>query len=84
MGEIVDLAAKLDLIEKAGSWYTVEDTRLQGRDAVKEYLKGNPDVAGVLEQKIRENAHKLLSPQARAAAISAGRAVNISADDFEG
>ncbi|HHU22865.1 MAG TPA: recombinase RecA [Clostridiales bacterium] len=84
VGEIVDLAAKLDLIEKAGSWYTVEDTRLQGRDAVKEYLKGNPDVAGVLEQKIRENAHKLLSPQARAAAISAGRAVNISADDFEG
>ncbi|MGI5936781.1 MAG: recombinase RecA [Oscillospiraceae bacterium] len=83
-GELIDLAVKLDLIEKAGSWFTIGDARLQGRDAAKDYLKQNPDVAEALEKKIRENSFKLLSPQARAAAISAGRAVDISADDFEG
>ena len=35
-----------------------------------------------LEEKIRANSHKLLSPQARAAAKAAGRAVDVSADDF--
>jgi recombination protein RecA len=83
-GEIIDLAVKLDLIEKAGSWFTIGDARLQGRDAAKDYLKQNPDVADALEKKIRENAFKLMSPQARAAAISAGRAVDVSAEDFEG
>ena len=84
IGEIIDLAVKLDLIEKGGAWYTVGETRLQGRDNVKEYLKQNPDIADDLEQKIRDNAVKLMSPQARAAAKAAGRAVDVSAEDFEG
>jgi recombination protein RecA len=58
--------------------------RLQGRDAVKQYLKDNPDVADELEEKIRKDAFKLMTPQAKAAAIAAGRAVDVSADDFEG
>jgi recombination protein RecA len=37
-----------------------------------------------LEAQIRANAHKLMTPQARKAAIAAGRAIDISADDFEG
>jgi recombination protein RecA len=84
IGEIVDLAVKLELIEKAGAWFTVGETRIQGRDGVKEYLKENPDVADKFEAEIRKNAYKLMSPQARAAAKAAGRAVDISADDFEG
>ncbi|MBQ8831326.1 MAG: recombinase RecA [Oscillospiraceae bacterium] len=84
IGEIIDLAVKLDLIEKGGAWFTVGETRIQGRDNVKVYLQQNPEIADELEQKIRDNAVKLMSPQARAAAKAAGRAVDVSADDFEG
>ena len=83
VGEIIDLAVKLGLIDKAGAWFTVGDARLQGRDNVKEYLNQNPEVSAKLEADIRANAHKLMSPQARKAAIAAGRAVDISADDFD-
>ena len=47
-------------------------------------LNRNPEVADKIEADIRANAHKLLTPQARKAAIAAGRAIDISADDFEG
>ena len=83
VGEIIDLAAKLDLIEKAGAWYTVGEARIQGRDGVRTYLEEHPDVMDKLEADIRANAHKLLTPQARRAAVAAGRAVDISAEDFE-
>ena len=84
IGEIVDLAVKLEIIDKAGAWFTVADQRIQGRDGVKEYLKENPEVCDDIERQIRENAFKLMAPQARKAAQAAGRAVDISADDFEG
>ena len=72
------------LIDKAGAWFTVNGERIQGKDKVKEYLESNPEVADKIEADIRANAHKLLTPQARKAAIAAGRAIDISADDFEG
>ena len=82
-GEPVDLGAKLDLVQKSGSWFSMGETRLgQGRDAVKQYLKDNPDIAAALEADIRKNAYKLMGNQARAAARAAGRAVDVSADDF--
>ena len=84
VGEILDLAVKLELIDKAGAWFTVGDQRIQGRDGVKTYLKENPDVCDALEQQVRANAFKLMSPQSRAAAKAAGRAVDVAADDFEG
>ena len=83
VGEIIDLGAKLDLIEKAGAWYTVGEARIQGRDGVRTYLEEHPDVMDKLEADIRANAHKLLTPQARRAAVAAGRAVDISAEDFD-
>ncbi|MBQ3404570.1 MAG: recombinase RecA [Oscillospiraceae bacterium] len=89
VGEIVDLGAKLDIIEKSGAWFTVGETRLQGRDNVKKYLLDNPEVAAALEKEIRENAVKLMTPQARIAAVAAGRVaepgadVSITAEDFE-
>ncbi len=84
IGEIIDMGVKLEIIDKGGAWYTVNETRLQGREAVKQYLRDNPEVCDGIEQQIRENAYKLLSPQAKAAAKAAGRAVDVSADDFEG
>ena len=84
IGEIIDLGVKLDLIDKAGAWFTVGEQRLQGRDSVKTYLQENPEICDGIEQKIRENAVKLMSPQARKAAVAAGRAVDVTADDFEG
>lgn len=84
IGEIIDLGVQLDIIEKGGAWFTLGETRLQGKEAVKDYLKTNPDVADEIETKIRENAYKLMSPQAKAAAKAAGRAIDVSADDFEG
>ncbi|MCD7742973.1 MAG: recombinase RecA, partial [Oscillospiraceae bacterium] len=84
IGEIVDLGVKLELIEKAGAWFTCNGERFQGRDAVKDYLQKNPDVADSVEQQIRQNAYKLMTPQALKAARVAGRAVDVSADDFEG
>ncbi|MDL2322561.1 recombinase RecA [Bacteroidales bacterium OttesenSCG-928-A17] len=54
-GEIVDIGAELDVIKKSGSWYSYNDSKLgQGRDAVKELLKDNPELAEELEAKIME------------------------------
>ena len=84
VGELVDLGVKLDLLQKSGSWFSMGETRLgQGRDAVKQYLKENPEVAERIEADIRANAYKLMRSQARAAARAAGRAVDVSAEDFE-
>ena len=84
VGELLDLGVKLDLVQKSGSWFAMGELRLgQGRDAAKQYLRDNPDLAEELEQKIRQNSFKLLSKQGQAAARAAGRAVDVSADDFE-
>ena len=82
ISEIIDLAVKLELIEKGGAWFTVNGQRLQGKDAVKEYLTSNPAYCDELEQAIRDNSFKLLSPQAQKAARVSGRAVEVSAADF--
>ena len=84
-GELIDLGVKLDLVQKAGSWFSMGETRIgQGRDAAKKYLQENPDVAAKLEADIRANFDKLMTGQARiAAAKAAGKAVDVSADDFK-
>ncbi len=54
-GEIVDLGVDLDIIKKSGSWFSYGDTRLaQGREAVKQLIKDNPQLADEIEAKIRE------------------------------
>ena len=83
-GELVDLAVKLDIIQKSGSWFSMGEMRIgQGRDAVKAYLQNNPDFAEQIEAEIRANAFKLMSKQSQIAAKAAGRAVDVAADDFE-
>jgi len=85
VGEIVDMGVKLEIIDKAGAWFTVDGQRIQGRDGVKEYLLQNDEVREKIEQQIRDNAYKLMSPQSRKAAQVAGRAgVDVSAADFDG
>jgi recombination protein RecA len=84
-GELVDLAVKLDIIQKSGSWFSMGENRLgQGRDAVKKFLVENPEIADKIEAEIRANSFKLMSPQSQVAAKAAGRAVDVTADDFEG
>jgi len=52
VGEIVDLGVEYEIINKAGSWFSYEDTKLgQGRDSVKNILKDNPDLADELQGK---------------------------------
>ena len=88
VGEILDLGVRLEIIDKGGAWFTVKDQRIQGRDAAKQYLLDNPAVSEEIEKEIRDNAWKLMTPQARRAAQATGRAaetpaVDISADDFD-
>ena len=91
VGEIVDLGVKLEIIDKAGAWFTVDGNRIQGRDGVKDFLMANEDVREKVEQEIRDNAYKLMSPQSRKAAEASGRvaavstkpAVDVSAADFD-
>ena len=85
LGELVDLAVKLDLIQKSGSWFSMGEVRIgQGRDAAKKYLQDNPELAEKIEAEIRANSFKLMSRQSQIAAKAAGRAVDVSAEDFEG
>ena len=85
LGELVDLAVRLDIIQKSGSWFSMGETRLgQGKDAVKKYLQDNPELADQIEADIRANSFKLMSRQSQIAARAAGRAVDVSAEDFEG
>ena len=55
VGEIIDLAVEAEIINKSGSWFSYEGTKLgQGRDAVKSLLKDNPDLMETLEVKLKE------------------------------
>ncbi|MBQ6310014.1 MAG: recombinase RecA [Bacteroidales bacterium] len=54
-GEIVDLGVDLGVIKKSGSWFSYNDSKLaQGRDAVKQLLRDNPELCEEIEAKVRE------------------------------
>jgi len=54
MGEILDISVDLDLVNKSGSWYSYNGTKIaQGRNSAIEFLKDNPEVADELENIIR-------------------------------
>jgi len=55
VGEIVDIGTELEIIQKSGAWYSYNEERLgQGKENAKQYLKEHPQVAAVIEGKIRE------------------------------
>lgn len=54
VGEVLDLAVELNIIKKSGSWFSYNDSKIgQGRDAVKDMLKDNPELMEELETKIK-------------------------------
>lgn len=56
LGEIVDLATEMGLIEKSGSWFSYNGEKIgQGREKVKDYLKNHEDICNEIEAKIRES-----------------------------
>jgi recombination protein RecA len=58
-GELVDLGSELGIIKKSGSWYSYNDTKIaQGREAAKDCLRDNPELAAEIEQKIAEEMKK--------------------------
>lgn len=57
-GDILDLAAEINVINKSGSWYSYNGTKLaQGRESTKAYLLEHPDFMLEVEKKVREHYH---------------------------
>jgi recombination protein RecA len=56
-GELIDLGVAAGVVEKSGSWFSHDGTRIgQGRENAKQYLKDHPETAAVIEKAIRGNA----------------------------
>ena len=69
VGELVDLGVDRRIIDKAGAWYSYKEERLgQGREAVKTFLKSNPDIAETIEAQIREGYGLVTKPPSDQAA----------------
>lgn len=63
LGELVDLGVKFGIVQKSGSWFSMGETRIgQGKEAVKQFLQDNPDVANEIEAKIRDAAAAVMRP----------------------
>lgn len=57
-GDVLDLAAEIDLVDKSGSWYSYQGTRIaQGRDAAKIFLKEHQEVLDEIEARVRAHYH---------------------------
>jgi recombination protein RecA len=60
LGEVLDLGVKAGVVEKSGSWFSYNSTRIgQGRDNAREFLKANPDIAEQIEKAVRRNSSKI-------------------------
>ncbi len=56
VGDILDIAASIDVVNKSGAWYAYEGNKIgQGRENAKQYLKDNPAVCGEIEKKVRKH-----------------------------
>lgn len=80
--EILDLGVALNIIKKSGSWFSYDDSKLaQGRDAAKQVLDDNPELADELEGKIMEALHaeeeKARAPKVRRTAASGAASVSL-------
>ena len=65
LGEIIDMGVELNVINKSGSWYSYDSNKLgQGRDAVKQLLRDNPELANEIEAKIRAKVAEAHAPAA--------------------
>jgi recombination protein RecA len=61
IGEIIDLGVKAGVVEKSGSWFSYNSTRIgQGRDNAREFLKANVEMANEIEAAVRKNSVKIV------------------------
>ncbi|GGZ98014.1 hypothetical protein GCM10007162_12800 [Ignatzschineria ureiclastica] len=61
LGEVIDLGVEAGIVDKAGAWYSYNDTRLgQGKENAKQYFRENEALAKEVEQKVRE--HYITTP----------------------
>ena len=83
-GELVDLAVQMEIVQKSGSWFSMDDERIgQGKDSVKAFLQANPDIAEAVEARVRENLLNAQNANSKAPAHAAERPIAVSADDFD-
>ncbi|MGM9599758.1 MAG: recombinase RecA [Faecousia sp.] len=83
-GELLDMAVELELVNKSGSWFSIGDERIgQGRDNAKQYIQSHPELADELEAKVRAHLAEIQNQRSKPAAKPAGKAVDISAEDFD-
>lgn len=84
-GEIVDLGAQFELIQKSGAWYSYNGAKIaQGRDAAKQFLLDNPEMALEIETKIKEKIASgagALPTKLSAAKAAAAGVIDDDADD---
>ena len=89
VGEILDLAVKLDIVEKSGAWFSYKGERLgQGRDNVKELISKNTELLDELDDLIRQNIDKVAelgktSSKKTKVLNVAPTGIDVSADDEE-
>lgn len=63
VGEIIDMGVELGIVNKSGSWFSYESTKLgQGRDSVKQLLIDNPELSAEIEGKIRAKLNEQFAP----------------------
>lgn len=62
-GEIIDLGVQIGAVEKSGSWYSYQSSKIgQGKDNARMYLKENPEIAVTIETKIRQHFAEQANP----------------------
>ncbi|MEQ8707670.1 MAG: DNA recombination/repair protein RecA, partial [Rhodospirillales bacterium] len=88
MGEILDLGVKANIVEKSGSWFSFNSERIgQGRENAKQFLRDNPEMTKVIEEKIRHSAgliseEMMVGPGGMEEDGDAGEASDSPADEF--
>ena len=88
VGDILDLAANINVVNKSGAWYAYEGNKIgQGRENAKSYLKDHPDICEEIEEKVREHYGLKRKTPADAAVkpekAAAGKAEKSGADAAE-
>jgi recombination protein RecA len=76
-GDLLDLAAAKEIVEKSGSWFSYKGERIgQGRENARQFLKDNKDTMAKLEAEVRKQLGMIpAAPAAAAAAVPAGARV---------
>lgn len=89
-GDILDLAAENNIINKSGAWYAYEGNKIgQGRENAKQYLKDNPQICAEVERKVRELFNMETdsveeAPAEKASSEKTSKSAKAAKDDKEG